>query len=1138
MCKEKKKNKLGRRILSVTLTFVMALTLVPTYAVQAETPQATTVQAEKEIITEKVATKDVVYSATPNSPIKLKELQEIDLSEAVSSIAGGTIKLTAEDIDTTDLSGWYVYDHYDTMWYADEDEYVAGTGYNASRRSYFPVTDTYATDTSASTDTTNPTKATIAYWLEKNSTKDDPRLGRLNEHILSDADAMGNASMTFVGYAQSPYVDFLYYPADATGTKNVDFTVDSAKLNTHTLYYAGFLFNTAVDENGKLHGYALILQYTSTTQGNAYIKYLDGVDANSLHNTTGYSYTIPGTDVSGIPSKTFNVATVCDISMTITNNHVKVTTKNTSGEDTAEKVLFDDALPDDTNYGGFGPIVGYTPHSCSQATIYKFSNLKMGIKTSSSIFASYFDADYAQKDKNDVNDKYYVVIGDPAKKDGFDIRNDKEALALLQKEGVVIITNLDIAKSNVGDGLDSVPNYNVSDYLGGNVYKFPNTNNYAINTPEYYQDLKDYIQETVGTEKWKPLTNGETAAIAGNLGTGVEAVKPIPNTQLTYTTRANDETSEQPVTYQIANINADLLDDLPGSSATIKINDDLGYDVANASNVSYALVKPDGTQVALTTNSFTVTKNTTDWPTGQYKVITTFAGGTTSISTFGLTNGLDVNIVNDGINSNLWFDYATTGNNVARTNVDYETKIHAQDGYVLPDSVYIYVDKDRIGGSDLSEFELLDDSQYSYNPQSGVIRVNGAEVTGDIYIIADTRNIKYTLTTEPAVDPSLKVYGNAARTADAIDCFSSYYKNDGKQHNAYLSAPTGYAYPTIDKLVIKATKYKKNVKGNIDRDENGVPKEVMSTKEYKGTSYYNANTGVIKFPKNAYDYDEIEVIAKAEPKVFKVTNKFQAINNTNTADATIIEAKDVNDQSAAAASSVIWHTAYDCILKVRDAEPTYKIAQSSIAVKVGGTLLAIDKWTVTDNQNGTFKVHINENVIEGNVEISANAVKQYDVSAEFIAVTSSDGLTNETSIKLNAQSDYSAVLSVDGSSDHPLSQVVKVQISDGAITPAYTDMDPSKYTYNQETGALTIDRANITHDIKIVANAGNRIYYELDNMHATPEVKGVADNGTLTTTLKVDNDAYMLPESITVYQGDVLVSNNYTYNPSTGELQI
>jgi hypothetical protein len=127
---------------------------------------------------------------------------------------------------------------------------------------------------------------------------------------------------------------------------------------------------------------------------------------------------------------------------------------------------------------------------------------------------------------------------------------------------------------------------------------------------------------------------------------------------------------------------------------------------------------------------------------------------------------LDVNIVNEGINSNLWFDYATTGKNVARTNVDYETKIHAQDGYVLPDSVYIYVDKDRIGGDDLSDFELLDDSQYSYNPQSGVIRVNGAEVTGDIYIKADTRNIKYTLTTDPAVDPSLKVYGNAARTAD------------------------------------------------------------------------------------------------------------------------------------------------------------------------------------------------------------------------------------------------------------------------------------------------------------------------------------------------------------------------------------
>jgi hypothetical protein len=429
MCKEKKKNKIGRRILSVTLTFVMALTLVPTYAVQAETPQATTVQAEKEIITEKVATKDVVYSATPNSPIKLKELQEIDLSEAVSSIAGGTIKLTAEDIDTTDLSGWYVYDHYDTMWYQNEASYIEGTGYNPARRPYFPETDNGA----------NSTKTTIEDWLVANANNSSPMLDRLNEHILSSADAMGNASMTFVGYGIRPYVDFLYYPADSTGTKNVDFTVDGSQLNIHTLYYGGFLFNTAIDEYGKLHGYALILQYSSTTSGTAYIQYLDGVDAVQLHNST--SQIIPGTQIA---TKTFNVSAICDIAMTITDNHVKVTTKNSDAASATD--LFDVDLSTVTGFGGFGPIVGYTSHHCKQATIYKYSNLKMGIKTSSSIFASYFDADYAQNDKNNGNDKYYVVIGDPAKKDGFDIRNDKEALALLQKEGVVIITNLDIAQ--------------------------------------------------------------------------------------------------------------------------------------------------------------------------------------------------------------------------------------------------------------------------------------------------------------------------------------------------------------------------------------------------------------------------------------------------------------------------------------------------------------------------------------------------------------------------------------------------------------------------------------------------------------------------------------------------------------------
>ena len=1121
MCKEKKKNKLGRRILSVTLTFVMALTLVPTYAVQAETPVADTVQAEKEIITEKVATKDVVYSATPNSPIKLKELQEIDLSESVSSIAGGTIKLTAEDIDTTDLSGWYVYDHYDTMYYPNQASYIEGTGYNPERRPYFPETDT----------TAGSNKTTIADWITANSNSSYLQLDRFNEHILSAADAMGNASMTFVGYATRPYVDFLFYPADSSGTKNVDFTVDGSKLSTHTLYYAGFLFNTAIDENEKLKGYALILQYSSTTSGTAYIQYLNGVDAVALHNST--SQTIPGTTVG--QSKAFNVAAVCDIAMTITDNHVKVTTKN-DGAETAT-TLFDTDLSDATGYGGFGPIVGYKSHNCRDATVYKYSNLKMGIKTSSSIFASYFDADYAQKDKSGGNDKYYVVIGDPAKKDGFDIRNDKEALALLQKEGVVIITNLDIAKSNVGDGLDSVPNYNVADYLGNNVYKFPNNNNYAINSPEYYEDLKDFIQKTIETEKWKPLTNGETTAIAGDLGTGVEAVKPIPNTQLLYTTTAEEGEPAAKVTYQVANINADMLESLPGQRATITINDDLGYDDGYTGTTSYSIIKPDGTQKELTTNTFTVTEDVNEWPAGQYKVVTTFANGMTSTSTFGITNGLDVIVVGDGKNSNLWFDYATTGNNVARTNVDYETKIHAQDGYVLPDSVYIYVDKDRIGGDDLSDFELLDDSQYSYNPQSGVIRVNGAEVTGDIYIKADTRNIKYTLTTDPAVDPSLKVYGNTAHTTTAIDCFSSYYKNDGKQHNAYLVAPTGYAFPKNDELVIKATEYEKNTQGNVKRDAQGNP-TVVRTKEYKGTSYYNANTGVIKFPKNAYDYDEIEVIAKSEPKTFNVTTKFQAINNTNTADASIIEAKKVDDLDTAATTSVIWHTAYDCTLKVKDTEPSYKIAESSIAVKVGGVSLDTSKWTKTDNTDGTYTIHINDNVIEGNVEISANAIKQYDVSAVFTAVTSSDGLTNTSSRKLNAQSDYSAVLSVDGSSDHPLSQLVKVEIKDASVEGGYRELTSGNaYTYNQNTGALTVGRAYITDDIKITANAGNRIYYELDNLHVTPEVKGVADGGTLNTVIAVDNDAYKLPETIHVYQGDILVSN-YTYNDETGALQI
>ncbi|MCL1807889.1 MAG: hypothetical protein FWG31_09340 [Oscillospiraceae bacterium] len=99
-------------------------------------------------------------------------------------------------------------------------------------------------------------------------------------------------TMDFVGYANSNFLDFAFYPVDTDAgmikkevqdadgnvdrtmnlveeNKLVSFDVDASRVNPHTLYGAGFMINTGIDASGKISGYVLMYEYPSGTAFNA-----------------------------------------------------------------------------------------------------------------------------------------------------------------------------------------------------------------------------------------------------------------------------------------------------------------------------------------------------------------------------------------------------------------------------------------------------------------------------------------------------------------------------------------------------------------------------------------------------------------------------------------------------------------------------------------------------------------------------------------------------------------------------------------------------------------------------------------------------------------------------------------------------
>lgn len=200
---------------------------------------------------------------------------------------------------------------------------------------------------------------------------------------------------------------------------------------------------------------------------------------------------------------------------------------------------------------------------------------------------------------------------------------------------------------------------------------------------------------------------------------------------------------------------------------------------------------------------------------------------------------------------------------------------------------------------------------------------------------------------------------------------------------------------------------------------------------------------------------------------------------------------------------------------------------STITVKVGGTELELGEYTY-NSSNGYL--HIASHKITGDIEIIAKGVEMkntYTVTSQFTGlgvtgwqetVTEGDKLT----FTLSANEGY--VL--------PETIIVKM---DGTILT-----EDSGYTYNQETGEVTIN--NVAGAVEVIAEAVkiHTVTTAFSGVSATTEVPQTVLNGKeLTFTLQALK-GYKLPETITVTMGENVLAPeaDYTYEQSTGVFSI
>lgn len=507
------------------------------------------------------------------------------------------------DIDTTDLRNWYVYDHYEPFqWGGGYYDTTAPQAWQDvygenPKRSYYAYTMGHQYYLS-NPKNGNPVN-TIEEWLGRQEDYTADTLGlclaQFKEHIYSGRQN-GLPQMTFVGYGNPAYVDFLYYDPESDGEKVVNFDIDSSKVLTHTLQGTGFLVNAGVDENGFMHGYLVYYTYLNTSANYIYLCDVSNIRAEALHDRMNYSdinllgrkctvENLKGEAVQGIPITGWQTEMSIQIVATPESIVVRQQPKNAEGSIDKVDPILTYRIPEDRRdspYSGFGPLVAYTDdgHNCQRASAFTYSNLRMyftnPVLEREDMLNPLQEADYTQAG----DQRYFLnVFGDSVLKynEGANFGQYQEFLYIMQNEGVALITD---RESPFGD------------YLGDNLSEVKREGSDKLSIEELVDQVVIYIANKEST-----ALNVEESGLA----------KAEPNQSVGNISLRSVDGS------QIRTLKA------PAEGYAIQI-DDMSYRKDDA-EPSYSILKPGAPgYAALDAPLFIVTNDEKEWPAGEYTI--------------------------------------------------------------------------------------------------------------------------------------------------------------------------------------------------------------------------------------------------------------------------------------------------------------------------------------------------------------------------------------------------------------------------------------------------------------------------------------------------------------------------------------
>ncbi|WP_296010983.1 InlB B-repeat-containing protein [uncultured Adlercreutzia sp.] len=426
----------------------------------------------------------------PGTFLEFKQELTEKLIAAGMKVSDFRITTTQVAIDTTDTSGWIVYDHY-----RDQSTYNSLTAnLNADQKEKQPYR-------AADNTKTNGT-GTIESYFKNNTNTTGNKCKQFDRHIYSFVDDEGKASMVFAGYGTQALSDYMIYPASSNSRRTFSFDINPAVIDTHTLSSYGFFLNAGV-ANGNVQGYALIF-------ANNHVGTIQKI------NTAVNSANITGTSVKTNLNMGIKTGDKVRLSVELNKDTVTIQYQKYDANGNLGPItdLVRDFALDDTGFNGFGPLVNYSKHGCASLSIMKYSDLEMGYEASAfdalknvqyyeGAEAKYFinlagdsnDAGIPEESKVSGDD----VVVNTSYRDGINRMNENEIFYISNADDGQIVT--DSTRNNLGDlthqGLGS-----------GNGY-YATSDNYVDMMAEYiYNNFRDGVRfQPEQVESELPLAN-------------------------------------------------------------------------------------------------------------------------------------------------------------------------------------------------------------------------------------------------------------------------------------------------------------------------------------------------------------------------------------------------------------------------------------------------------------------------------------------------------------------------------------------------------------------------------------------------------------------------------------------------------